>query len=222
MSGSPTELAPILDALRAGGFYVDVVEHGREVLAVERLRRHGAILADDALCDMSVLALVQQVRLRTDMPVIVVTASNVEDHVVALLDAGADQCATKPVRSRELVARVRAAIRRAPRPPDEPAVIEINGVRLDPVGRVVTVGESEVRLTNKEFELLHLLMANAGQTLPRQLIVDRVWGPDAPAGKTLDTLIRRLRTKIGDNPKAPKRIATLHKVGYRYQRSSRR
>ncbi len=98
--------------------------------------------------------------------------------------------------------------------------MEINDVRLDPIARVLTVRGSEVRLTNKEFDLLHLLMANAGQILPRQLIIDRVWGPGAPEGKTLDTHIRRLRTKVEDNPKVPKRIATIRKVGYRYQRPS--
>jgi two-component system, OmpR family, response regulator RegX3 len=221
VSGAPAELAPIIDALQTSGFDVQLVSSGREVLATGRLRRHWSILADDTLGDMSALELVREVRDRADIPIVVIAASNAEDHIVALLDAGADQCATKPVPTRELVARVRAAMRRTSGPQDEPATIEINDVRLDPIGRVLVVRGSDVRLTNKEFDLLHLLMANAGQILPRQLIIDRVWGPDAPEGKTLDTHIRRLRTKIEDNPKVPKRIATVRKVGYRYQRPSR-
>ena len=221
MSGAPAELAPIIDALQTGGFDVEVVNVARDVLAIGRFRRHWAILADDTLGDMSVLALVQEVRHQDDIPIVVITASNAEDHIVALLDAGADQCATKPVPTRELLARVRAAIRRTSGPKEEPATVEINDVRLDPVGRVLTVRGSEVRLTNKEFDLLYVLMANAGQILPRQLIIDRVWGPETPEGKTLDTHIRRLRAKIEDNPKTPKRIATVRKVGYRYQRPSR-
>ena len=203
------------------GFDVELVNSSREVLTAGRLLRHWSILADDTLGDMSALELVRQVRRRADIPIVVITASNAEDHIVALLDAGADQCATKPVPTRELVARVRVAVRRTSGPDDEPTAMEISDVRLDPVGRILTVRGSEIRLTNKEFDLLHLLMANAGQILTRQLIIDRVWGPDAPAGKTLDTHIRRLRTKVEDNPRVPKRIATIRKVGYRYQRPSR-
>jgi two-component system, OmpR family, response regulator RegX3 len=221
VSGAPAELAPIIDALQTSGFDVQLVSSGREVLATGRLRLHWSIVADDTLDDMSALELVREVRDRADIPIVVITGSDAEDHIVALLDAGADQCATKPVPTRELVARVRAAMRRTSGPQDEPTTIEINDVRLDPIGRVLMVRGSDVRLTNKEFDLLYLLMANAGQILPRQLIIDRVWGPDAPEGKTLDTHIRRLRTKVEDNPKVPKRIATIRKVGYRYQRHSR-
>ena len=220
-SGVPGELAPIIDALQTAGFEVQLVNSGREVLSTGRFLRHWSMLADDTLGDMSALELVREVRRRADIPIVVITASNDEDHIVALLDAGADQCAAKPVPIREVVARVRAAMRRTSGPQDEPTTIEINDVRLDPVARVLTVRGSEVRLTKKEFELLHLLMANSGQILPRQLIIDRVWGPDAPEGKTLDTHIRRLRTKVEDNPKVPERIATIRKVGYRYQRPSR-
>jgi len=211
----------LIDALQISGIKVEVLESGRDVLGTGQLRRHWAVLADDTLGDTSVLTLVHEVRRRTDIPVVVITESNAEDDIVALLEAGADQCASKPIRNRELMARVRAAIRRTSGPKAEPATIEINDVRLDPVGHVLTVRSSEVRLTKKEFDLLYLLMANAGQILPRQLLVDRVWGLERSGGKTLDTHIRRLRAKIEDNPKIPTRIATIRKVGYRYQRPSR-
>lgn len=217
-SGAPVELTPIIDALQTSGFDVQLLSSAREVLATGRLRRYWLIVADDTLGDMSTLELVREVRRRADIPIVAITASTAEDDIVALLEAGADQCATKPVGARELVARVRAAMRRTAGPQVEPTTIEINDVRLDPIARVLTVRANEVRLTNKEFDLLHLLMANAGQILPRQLIIDRVWAGDAPEGKTLDTHIRRLRTKVEDNPKVPKRIATIRKVGYRYQR----
>ena len=220
-SGAPGEVAPIIEALQTSGFDTQLVNSGREVLATGRLRRHWSILVDDPLGDMSALELVREVRRQSDIPIVVITASDVESHIVVLLEAGADQCATKPVRKREIVARVRAAMRRTSGPQDEPTTVEINDVRLDPVARVVTVRGSEVRLTNKEFDLLQLLMANAGQIMPRQLIVDRVWGLEAPGGKTLDTHIRRLRTKIEDDSKVPKRIATIRKVGYRYHRPGR-
>ena len=221
MSGAPSELAPIVNALETSGFEVQLVNAGREVLATGRLRRYWSLLADDTLGDMSMLELVREVRQRANIPIVVLTASEAEDDIVALLESGADQCATKPVPTRELVARVRAAMRRTSGPEEEPANIEINDVYLDPVARVMTVRGIEVRLTNKEFNLLHLLMTNAGQILPRQLIIDRVWGVEATDGKTLDTHIRRLRAKVEDNPKAPKRIATVRKVGYRYQRPGR-
>lgn len=221
MSGAPGELAPIIEALQTSGFDVQLVNSGREALAPGRLLRHWLILVDDSPGDMGALELVREVRHRADIPIVAITASNTEERIVALLEAGADQCATKPIRNRELIARVRAAMRRSSGPQDEPTTIEIKEVRLDPVGRVVTLRGSEVQLTNKEFDLLHFLMANAGQILPRQMIVDRVWGAQAPEGKTLDTHIRRLRTKIEDDPKVPTRIATIRKVGYRYQRPVR-
>ena len=128
----------------------------------------------------------------------------------------------KPVRLRELVARIRAAGRRASPPQLEPAAIQIDDLRLDPSGHVVSVAGRDLKLTVKEFDLLHLLVANAGQTLTRRLIIDRVWDGDANQGKTLDTHIRRIRAKIENDPSHPTRILTARKVGYRYQVSQRR
>jgi two-component system response regulator RegX3 len=212
----------MINALRGSGFDVEVVSAVAEIFAAGRIERHWAFVADDTLGgDATELAVVEEVRRRSGIPIIVVTTSTVEDNVVAFLEAGADQCITKPLRMREFVARVRAAVRRTSGPTEEPVAIEIGGVRLDPVGYVVTVGGREVRLTNKEFDLLHLLMTNAGQTLTRRVIVDRVWGAAPPDTKTLDTHIRRLRAKIENDPSVPKRITTVRKVGYRYQRPTR-
>jgi two-component system response regulator RegX3 len=141
--------------------------------------------------------------------------------VVAALEAGADDVVTMPARARELVSRARAAIRRGPAPAPEETAIEIDDVRLDPSGYVVTVGGDRVEMTRKEFELLRLLMANAGQTVPRRVLIERVWGWESTEGKTLDTHIRRIRAKIEAEPSRPTRIVTIRKVGYRYNRPRR-
>ena len=144
-----------------------------------------------------------------------------EHQVVAAFESGADDVVTLPARDRELVARIRAAIRRGPEPAPEETAIEIGDVRLDPSGYVVALGGERVEMTRKEFELLRLLMANAGQTVPRRTLIERVWGWESTEGKTLDTHIRRIRAKIEADPSAPARIVTVRKVGYRYNRPKR-
>jgi two-component system response regulator RegX3 len=155
------------------------------------------------------------------VPIIILTVSAEEDVVVAALEAGADDVVTIPVRARDLVARARAAVRRGPEPVAEETAIEIDDVRLDPTGYVVTLDGERVDMTRKEFELLRLLMTNAGQTVPRRMLIERVWGWESTEGKTLDTHIRRIRAKIEADPSRPARIVTLRKVGYRYNRPKR-
>jgi len=215
---APTELEPLVVALGESGLALEISRHRPGVLSPDALRRHGVVLLDDRLGDATPLQVVRSIRKHSDIAIVVVTASDTEDAVVDLIEAGADQCMPKPVRVRELVARIRAAARRASAPPAEPAAIQIGDVRLDPSGRVVSVRGRSVELTVKEFDLLHLLVANAGQTLTRRLLIDRLWRGDASEGKTLDVFIRRIRTKIEDDPSHPTRIVTTRKVGYRYQR----
>jgi two-component system, OmpR family, response regulator RegX3 len=210
---------PLLDALRVDGFSIEIVRLGAQACERRRLAVHSVLLADDEVSDISLVQLVQRVREVSPIPIVVTTAGFSENDVVALLESGADQCIAKPVRLREFVARIRAAARRAPEPAaSRPEPLEIDDVRLDPSEFVLTVSGQEVPITPKEFALLHLLMVNAGQTLPRRLIIDRVWAADAANPKTLDTHIRRLRAKVEANPSAPKRILTVRKVGYRYHR----
>lgn len=210
---------PLLDALRIDGFSIEIVRLGAEACERRRLAAHSVLLADDEVSDMPLVQLLRSVRDVSPIPIVVMTTGFSEDDVVALLESGADQCMAKPVRPREFVARIRAAARRAPAPAaSRPEALEIDGVRLDPSGFVLTVGGREVPITPKEFGLLNVLMANAGQTLPRRLIIDRVWAADAANPKTLDTHIRRLRAKIEADPSAPTRILTVRKVGYRYHR----
>lgn len=145
------------------------------------------------------------------------TASRDEAEAVAALEAGADDWVSKPLRLREMVARVRAAIRRTPPPrATDDRILDIGGVRLDPLGFEVAVRGEPVECTLKEFELLRLLMANAGRTLTRRVLVERVWGDEANHSKSLDTHIRRLRAKIEESPSDPVLIVTIRGLGYRF------
>jgi two-component system response regulator RegX3 len=216
---APAVLEPLRRALEDGGFQVEVVPDGPEALAVLR-PQHRLVLVDD-IVKMTPVELCRAVRARSEVPIILLTTSPEESVVVAALEAGADDVVTMPARARELVSRARAAIRRGPAPAPEETAIEIDDVRLDPSGYVVTVGGDRVEMTRKEFELLRLLMANAGQTVPRRVLIERVWGWESTEGKTLDTHIRRIRAKIEAEPSRPTRIVTIRKVGYRYNRPRR-
>ena len=198
---------------------VDVVPDGATALTSLR-PQHLLVIVDDEV-GMDPVELCRMLRSRSEVPVIVITAEDHEERVVGALEAGADDVVVVPARTRELVARARAAIRRGPEPEPEESTIEVGDVRLDPTGYVVSVDEERVEMTRKEFELLRLLMTNAGQTVPRRVLIERVWGWDSTEGKTLDTHIRRVRAKIEADPSNPARIITVRKVGYRFNRPKR-
>ena len=216
VSAAPGVLEPLGRALGEGGFTVESVPDGPEALSTYR-PHHLLVVVDDRI-KMGVVELCRALRTRSEVPVIVLTATAEEHEVVAALEAGADDVVTLPARDRELVARARAAIRRGPGPVAEETAIEVGDVRLDPSGYVVTLADERVEMTRKEFELLRLLMANAGQTVPRRTLIERVWGWESTEGKTLDTHIRRIRAKIEADPSRPARIVTIRKVGYRFNR----
>jgi two-component system response regulator RegX3 len=134
---------------------------------------------------------------------------------------GADDYVTKPYRLRELVARMRAVLRRSPLAEQEPAsgeVLEVGDLRLDPERHEVHLRTSLIPLPLKEFELLELLMGNAGRVLTRETLIDRVWGPHYVGDtKTLDVHVKRLRSKIEDDPSRPQRITTIRGLGYKYE-----
>jgi two-component system response regulator RegX3 len=137
------------------------------------------------------------------------------------LEVGADDYVTKPYRLRELVARMRAVLRRSP-PLDDSAgegdILEVGDVRLDPERHEVYVRNLPVSLPLKEFELLELLLANAGRVLTRETLIDRVWGPHYVGDtKTLDVHVKRLRSKIEDDPSNPRRITTIRGLGYKFE-----
>ena len=210
-------------ALEREGFDVETASDGPE--AIERFdASHPAlVLLDVMLPRMSGVDVCRELRTRSQVPIIMVTARNAEIDAVVGLEVGADDYVTKPFRLRELVARVRAALRRAPRVDGEPGApeeqIEIDDVRVDVARHEVQVRGTLVPLPLKEFELLELLMLNAGRVLTRDVLIDRIWGPNYYGDtKTLDVHVKRLRSKVEDDPAQPTRIVTVRGVGYRYER----
>ncbi|MHB8293041.1 MAG: response regulator [Acidimicrobiales bacterium] len=208
--------------LRREGFTVRVARDGLEALEAFDSFKPDLVLLDVMLPSLSGVDVCRQIRAHSNIPIIMVTAKSTEIDTVVGLEVGADDYVTKPYRLRELVARMRAALRRAPREDTEPGgpaeVIEVGGVRLDPSRHEVTVGGNEIRLPLKEFELLELLLANAGRVLTRDVLIERVWGPYYVGDtKTLDVHIKRLRTRIEDDPSNPSRITTIRGLGYRFE-----
>jgi len=209
-------------ALEREGFRVEVAADGAEAIARFDAVRPALVLLDVMLPRISGIDVCRELRSRSQVPIIMVTARNAEIDAVVGLEVGADDYVTKPFRLRELVARVRAALRRGraddggAAQPDE--VLEIGDVRLDAARHEVAVRGERVALPLKEFELLELLLANAGRVLTRDVLIDRVWGPNYYGDtKTLDVHVKRLRAKVEDDPGHPARIVTVRGVGYRYE-----
>jgi two-component system response regulator RegX3 len=211
-------------ALQREGFLVETAADGVEAIARFDLSKPALVLLDVMLPKVSGIDVCRELRTRSRVPIIMVTARNAEIDAVVGLEVGADDYVTKPFRLRELIARVRAALRRVPisdESPEHPEVLEVGDVRLDAARHEVYVRGGAVALPLKEFELLEVLMANAGRVLTRDVLIDRVWGPNYYGDtKTLDVHIKRLRSKIEPDPAAPGRIVTVRGVGYRYERAA--
>jgi two-component system, OmpR family, response regulator RegX3 len=209
-------------ALQREGFLVDTASDGVEALARFDAARPALVLLDVMLPKISGIDVCRELRTRSRVPIIMVTAKTAEIDAVVGLEVGADDYVTKPFRLRELIARVRVALRRVPLADEDGEhleVIEVGDVRLDAGRHEVYVRGTPVPLPLKEFELLELLMANAGRVLTRDVLIDRVWGPNYFGDtKTLDVHIKRLRSKIEADPANPSRIVTVRGVGYRYER----
>ena len=210
---------PLSYLLRKEGFEVDLAGTGPE--ALELFDRHGAdlVLLDLMLPGLSGTEVCRALRARSTVPVIMLTAKDSEVDKVVGLELGADDYVTKPYSGRELVARIRAVLRRRGEPDDLlPATVEAGPVRLDVERHVVSVGGEPVSLPLKEFELLELLLRNAGRVLTRGQLIDRVWGSDYVGDiKTLDVHIKRLRSKVEPDPGAPKHIVTVRGLGYKFE-----
>jgi two-component system response regulator RegX3 len=209
-------------ALQREGFVVDTAADGAEAIARFDACRPALVLLDVMLPQMSGVDVCREIRTRSQVPIIMVTAKNAEIDAVVGLEVGADDYVTKPFRLRELVARVRAALRRSPmNGSDSPAVeiVEVGDVRLDAARHEVSVRGDLVPVPLKEFELLELLLLNAGRVLTRDVLIDRVWGPNYYGDtKTLDVHVKRLRAKIEPDPAHPSRLVTVRGVGYRYEK----
>jgi two-component system, OmpR family, response regulator RegX3 len=234
-----------IDALVIGltreGFDLTVARDGNEALRLFASVEPDLVLLDLMLPRLSGIDVCRSIRARSSVPIIMVTAKGTEIDTVVGLEVGADDYVAKPYRLRELVARMRAVLRRtplsedvkpdpsSPRPGNVPdirdgpdrrgatAVLEAGGIQIDTDRHLVFVRGEDVHLRRKEFELLSLLMENAGRLLTRDVLIDRIWGSDYFGDtKTLDVHIKRLRSHVEEDPSAPKLITTIRGVGYRF------
>jgi two-component system response regulator RegX3 len=210
---------PLSYLLRKEGYEVAIAETGPA--ALEEFDRSGAdlVLLDLMLPGLSGTEVCRQLRLRSSVPVIMLTAKDTEIDKVVGLEIGADDYVTKPYSSRELLARVRAVLRRGQESEElSPATLEAGPVRMDVDRHVVTVGGEHVALPLKEFELLELLLRNTGRVLTRHQLIDRVWGSDYVGDtKTLDVHVKRLRSKVESDPGAPRHLVTVRGLGYKFE-----
>jgi two-component system response regulator RegX3 len=210
---------PLSYMLRKEGFEVSIAATGPEALA--QFDRHGAdlVLLDLMLPGLSGTEVCRQLRARSTVPVIMLTAKDGEVDKVVGLELGADDYVTKPYSARELVARIRAVLRRHGEPEElVTATVEAGPVRLDVDRHVVSVGGQPVSMPLKEFELLELLLRNAGRVLTRGQLIDRVWGSDYVGDtKTLDVHVKRLRGKVEPDPGVPRHIVTVRGLGYKFE-----
>ena len=210
---------PLSYLLEKEGYDVSVAETGPD--AVARFDADGAdlVLLDLMLPGMSGVDVCRRLRTQSSVPIIMLTAKDSEIDKVVGLELGADDYVTKPYSSRELLARIKAVLRRLAEPEElVPATVEAGPVRMDVERHVVTVAGAHVNLPLKEFELLEMLLRNAGRVLTRGQLIDRVWGSDYVGDtKTLDVHIKRLRAKIEADPATPRHIITVRGLGYKYE-----
>lgn len=212
---------PLAFLLRKEGFETTVVGDGVEALRVFEANGADIVLLDLMLPGMSGTDVCKQLRLRSTVPVIMVTARDSEIDKVVGLELGADDYVTKPYSARELIARIRAVLRRGVDTGvdgyDE-SVLAGGPVRMDVERHVVTVGGDPVTLPLKEFDLLEYLLRNSGRVLTRGQLIDRVWGADYVGDtKTLDVHVKRLRSKIESDPASPKHLVTVRGLGYKLE-----
>ena len=216
----------LMVSLRREGFLVHVARDGAEALKMFDEVDPDLLLLDVMLPNLSGIDVCREIRKRSQVPIIMVTAKSEEIDAVVGLEVGADDYVTKPYRFRELVARMRAALRRAPvldgvAGSTDEGVLVVGAVALDPDRHEITIRGEPVAMPLKEFELLHLLLENAGRVLTRDTLISRVWGYDYVGDtKTLDVHIKRLRRKIELDPSDPQLIVTIRGLGYKYQDST--
>lgn len=205
--------------LRKEGFEVAVAATGPDALVEFERGGTDIVLLDLMLPGLSGNEVCRQLRQRSTVPIIMVTARDDEIDKVVGLELGADDYVTKPYSPRELVARIRAVLRRRAEPEElSSKTMEAGPVRLDVDRHTVSVGGQAVSLPLKEFELLELLLRNAGRVLTRGQLIDRIWGADYVGDtKTLDVHVKRLRAKIEPEPGTPRYLVTVRGLGYKYE-----
>lgn len=210
---------PLSYMLEKEGYAVAVAETGPEALT--EFDRNGAdlVLLDLMLPGLSGVDVCRALRAKSSVPVIMLTAKDSEVDKVVGLEIGADDYVTKPYSGRELLARIKAVLRRQTEPEElVPATVESGPVRMDVERHTVTVRGEPVTMPLKEFELLEMLLRNAGRVLTRGQLIDRIWGADYIGDtKTLDVHVKRLRAKIEPDPGTPRHIVTVRGLGYKFE-----
>lgn len=217
---------PLAFLLEREGYHVQIVADGTEAVRVFPGSDAHLVLLDLMLPGLPGTEVCRSIRARSRVPIIMLTSKDSEIDIVVGLELGADDYITKPYSTRELLARVRAALRRGEGDGDgddpeedyyEEGVLDEQGVRLDTERHTVTVRGEEISMPLREFELLELLMRHSGRVLTRGQLIDRVWGSDYYGDtKTLDVHIKRIRSRIEEEPKDPKLVTTVRGVGYRF------
>ena len=210
---------PLAYLLRREGYEVSVVDNGLSAIDAVDQAPPDLMLLDLMLPGLAGTEVCREVRTRSSLPIIMLTAKDSEIDIVVGLELGADDYVTKPYSSRELLARIKAVLRRRSTDPDTAdGVLEYHDIVLDSDRHQLQVRGAPVPLPLKEFELLELLMVNAGMVLTRGQIIDRVWGSDYCGDtKTLDVHIKRLRSKVEVQPSEPTVIVTVRGLGYRFE-----
>lgn len=211
---------PLSFLLGKEGYQVSVADDGLK--AIDEFTQNGAdlVLLDLMLPGTSGTEVCRVIRTKSNVPIIMLTAKDDEIDKVVGLELGADDYVTKPYSSRELLARIRAVLRRNTEPDDaadDDSVLEASGVRVDVERHTVTVRGREMSLPLKEFELLEILVRNAGRVMTRGQLIDRVWGQDYVGDtKTLDVHVKRLRNKVEPEPGEPQLLITVRGLGYKF------
>ena len=215
----PSLSEPLAYLLGREGYETVIAADG--LAAVAEFERNGAdlVLLDLMLPGLAGTEVCREIRTRSSVPIIMLTAKDGEVDIVVGLELGADDYVTKPYSTRELLARMRAVLRRKTEPETEnDAVIEIGEVRMDLERHTLAVGGVDTAIPLKEFELLELLMRNAGRVLTRGQLIDRIWGADYFGDtKTLDVHIKRIRSRIERTPAEPTMLVTVRGLGYRFE-----
>jgi len=213
----PALAEPLAYLLSREGYETETASDGTSALASFERDSPDLVLLDLMLPGISGVDVCREIRTRSQVPIIMLTAKDSEVDIVVGLELGADDYVTKPYSSRELLARIKAVLRRRVEPDDDPGIIEAGPVRMDIDRHVVSVGGREISMPLREFELLELLMRNSGRVLTRGQLIDRVWGSDYFGDtKTLDVHIKRIRAKIEETPSTPTLLVTVRGLGYRF------
>jgi two-component system response regulator RegX3 len=215
----PSLSDPLSFLLQREGYETEIAGDGRAALTAFDRAGADLVLLDLMLPGLPGTEVCRELRTRSSVPIIMLTAKDSEVDIVVGLELGADDYVTKPYSSRELLARIRAVLRRRiDLEVDDGGIVEVGAVRMDVERHSVSVEGREVSMPLKEFELLELLLRNAGRVLTRGQLIDRVWGSDYFGDtKTLDVHIKRIRSKIEQSPSEPTRLVTVRGLGYRFE-----